>query len=134
MGERYIEVFPCSSGDIASIIASSTINQSKLASFGTIPYTHPCSYPMTSGVVTSNSSPINGHTDSVTAATPCCSPTGVYLPHSPTYFNCVLPANGIGGGAVSYYPPVNANFRMRMSPYILQPYDMVPFFQGYQVR
>ena len=135
MGERYIEVFPCSGVDIASIITSSTINQTKMASLNT-PYSHPCSYPVSNGVVTSpNGTHMNGHTDNVTATPACRSPTGVYhVPHSPTYFNCVMPTNGIGGGgSVSYFPPASTNMRMRMSPFLPQPYEMMPFFQGYQV-
>lgn len=135
MGERYIEVFPCSGVDIAAIITSSTINQTKMTSLNNTPYSHPCSYPVTSGMVTSpNGTHMNGHTDTLGAATQACrSPTGLYVPHSPTYFNCIMPQNGIGGGSVSYYPPASANVRMRMSPYLPQPYEMMPFFQGYQV-
>ncbi|XP_027051979.1 epithelial splicing regulatory protein 1-like isoform X2 [Pocillopora damicornis] len=135
MGERYIEVFPCSGVDIAAIITSSTMNQNKMTSPNNTPYSHPCSYPMTNGVVTSpNGTHMNGHTDTVGAATSACrSPTGLYVPHSPTYFNCIIPQNGIGGGNVSYYPPASANFRMRMSPYLPQPYEVMPLFQGYQI-
>ena len=134
MGERYIEVFPCSGVDIASIITSSTINQTKIASVNNTPYNHPCSYPVTNGMVSSpNGTHMNGHTDNITATSACRSPTGIYVPHSPTYFNCVMPTNGIGGGSVSYYPPASTNVRMRMSPYLPQPYEMIPFFHGYQV-
>jgi len=133
MGERYIEVFPCSGVDIASIITSSTINQTKVTSVNNTPYSHPCSYPVTNGMVTSpNGTHMNGHTDNITATSACRSPTGMYVPHSPTYFNCVMPTSGIGG-SVSYYPPASTNVRMRMSPYLPQPYEMIPFFQGYQV-
>ncbi|XP_020603287.1 epithelial splicing regulatory protein 1-like isoform X1 [Orbicella faveolata] len=134
MGERYIEVFPCSGVDIASIITSSTINQTKMTSVNNTPYSHPCSYPVTNGMVTSpNGTHMNGHTDNITATSACRSPTGMYVPHSPTYFNCVMPTSGIGGGSVSYYPPASTNVRMRMSPYLPQPYEMIPFFQGYQI-
>ena len=133
MGERYIEVFPCSGIDIASIITSSTINQTKMASLNNTPFSHPCTYPVNSGVITTNGTHMNGHTDSITPS-PCHSPTGVYVPHSPpAYFNCVMPTNSIGGGNVNYYAPANTNVRMRVSPYLAQPYEMMPFFQGYQV-
>ena len=135
MGERYIEVFPCSGFDIASIITSSTINQTKVpSSLNNTHFSHPCTYPVNNGVVSQSGTHINGHTDSITPPPACRSPTGVYVPHSPTYYNCVMPTNGIGGGNVSYYPPANANVRMRMPPYLAQPYEMMPFFQGYQVR
>ena len=135
MGERYIEVFPCSGFDIASIITSSTINQTKIpSSLNNTHFSHPCTYPVNNGVVSPSGTHINGHTDSITPPPACRSPTGVYMPHSPTYYNCVMPTNGIGGGNVSYYPPANANVRMRMPSYLAQPYEMMPFFQGYQVR
>lgn len=133
MGERYIEVFPCSGVDIASIITSSTINQTKMGSLNSAPFNQPCTYPVSNGMVSPNGTHMNGHTDSITPPSACRSPTGVYVPPSPTYFNCVMPTNGIAGGNVSYYPPVNANVRMRTSPYLAQPFEMMPFFQGYQV-
>lgn len=137
MGERYIEVFPCSGVDIASIITSSTINQTKLPSVNSTPFSHPCTFPVTDGVVTHTGTHMNGHTDSITPP-PCRSPTGVYVANSPppTYFNCVMPTNGIGGGNLNnfYYPPATANVRMRVSPYLAQPYEFIPFFQGYQVK
>lgn len=133
MGERYIEVFPCSGLDIASIITSSAINQTKVASLNNSHFSLPSSYPLNSGGVSPNGTHMNGHTDSVTPPPACRSPTGVYVPHSPTYFNCLVPSNGIGGGSVNYYQPVNTNVRMRMPPYLAQPYEMIPFFQGYQI-
>jgi len=133
MGERYIEVFPCSGMDIASIITSSTINQTKMASVNNAHFNPPCTYPVNNGAASPNGTHLNGHTDNITPPSACRSPTGVYLPPSPTYFNCVMPSNGIGGGNVDYFQPANANVRMRMLPYLAQPYEMMPFFQGYQV-
>lgn len=120
--------------DIASIITSSTINQTKMASVNNTHFNPPCTYPVNNGAASPNGTHLNGHTDNITSPSACRSPTGVYLPPSPTYFNCVMPSNGIGGGNVDYFQPANANVRMRMLPYLAQPYEMMPFFQGYQVR
>ncbi|XP_067054546.1 epithelial splicing regulatory protein 1-like isoform X2 [Acropora muricata] len=133
MGERYIEVFPCSGLDIASIITSSSINQTKVTSPNNSHFSMPCTYPVNNGAVSPTGTHTNGHTDSITPPPACRSPTGLYVPHSPTYFNCLVPSNGIAGGNVNYYQPVNTNVRLRMPPYLAQPYEMMPLFQGYQI-
>lgn len=133
MGERYIEVFPCSGLDIASIITSSSINQTKVTSPNNSHFSMPCTYPVNNGAISPTGTHTNGHTDSITPPPACRSPTGLYVPHSPTYFNCLVPSNGIAGGNVNYYQPVNTNVRLRMPPYLAQPYEMMPLFQGYQI-
>ncbi|XP_032220211.2 epithelial splicing regulatory protein 1 [Nematostella vectensis] len=135
MGERYIEVFPCSNSDISAVIASSTLNQTKIP-LNNLSYS-PTSYPPTSGVVAYGStSPINGHTDSPMIPSPSRSPPGVYMPQQTPYYNCLLPNSSMGCGPVSYYPTSTAAqaMRMRMAPYVTPTYEVVPFFHhGYQV-
>lgn len=146
MGERYIEVFQCSANDIATILTSAFNHATKMQHFNNYNfnnnYTH---YPVASGVMghNVNTPPVNGHShghshghgsDTVMTPTqsPSHSPTGMYLQQSP-YYNCVLPTNGVGCNSMNYYTPITSSMRLRMSPYLTQPFEMLPFFQGYQV-
>jgi len=139
MGERYIEVFPCSSSEIVNVIASSTLNQTKIPTMSNISYSPPCTYPVTSGVIGyANSSHMNGHTvDSSLVPSPSRSPPALFLHQQAPYYNCVMPSNGVGCSPVSYYPSSHstAGMRVRVAPYVTPAYEVVPFFHhGYQVR
>ncbi|KAK3707994.1 hypothetical protein QZH41_010742 [Actinostola sp. cb2023] len=135
MGERYIEVFPCSSSEIVNVIASSTLNQSKMPAMGNMSYSPPCTYPVTSGVIGyANSSHMNG-VDSSLVPSPSRSPPAMFVHQQTPYYNCVLPSNGVGCSPMNYYPNnTTAGMRVRMAPYVTPSYEMVPFFHhGYQV-
>ena len=145
MGERYIEVFQCSANDIATILATGAYNHAtKIQHYNNYNfnnnYTH---YPVVSGVLghSINTTPVNGHnhghahspdTAMNPTQSPNHSPTGVYLQQSP-YYNCVLPTSGVGCNSMNYYPPLSSAMRLRISPYLTQPFEVMPFFQGYQV-
>ena len=130
MGERYIEVFPCANVDIAMIVASSTMNQTKLPQPNNVAFTRPpISYPISS----TNGAPANGHTSETVVTSPTCrSPLpGMYLQHAP-FYNCMLPSNGIAANnGMNYYAHGVGNMRMRTSPFMPQPFEMLPLYQGY---
>lgn len=139
MGERYIEVFPCSSSEIVNVIASSTINQTKMQPISNLSYSPPCTYPVTSGIMGyPSSSHMNGHTpvDSSLVPSPSRSPPALYVHQQSPYYNCLVPSTGVGCSPMNYYASnTSTGMRVRVAPYVTPAYEMVPFFHhGYQVR